>query len=274
MPELPEVQTVISNLKRFIINQNIDFVEIYYPKLLKNSMTEEFKTFLINEKIIDITRKGKFIIFNLSNNKKWVIHLRMEGKLFFEPFNSSPTHLQLLAELKLSNGLLRYYDTRKFGTFHILKDNEFLNFQPLLKLGPDANDDNLNFEELFKHISKRNISIKTLLLDQCIISGIGNIYANEILFSSNISPFRKGNEINLEEWKEILKNSKIILNESIENNGTTIHSFKFDNNHSGGYQKFLKVHGKKNQPCPICNNPINYTKINGRGTFYCKNCQK
>lgn len=274
MPELPEVQTVINYLKKNIIKKCINKIDIFYDKLLKNSDIDEFKKFLLNEIIISIDRKGKFIIINLTNNKHLVIHLRMEGKLFFEEFNSKPSHPQLLAEFKLSNGLLRYYDTRKFGTFYILKSENLSNFLPLIKLGPDANDKTLDPQSTFKFIKDRNIAIKTLLLDQSIIAGIGNIYANEILFKVNIIPTKKGKEISLIEWKNILNASEEILNQSIKNNGTTIHSFKFNAFSSGGYQKFLMVHGRKNELCKICRNPIIYQKINGRGTFYCKKCQK
>lgn len=274
MPELPEVQTVINNLKKNVLNSKIDNISIYYPKLLKNSTESEFKNFLNNETIINITRQAKFIIFHFTNNKNLVVHLRMEGKLFFEPFSIPPTHPQLLVEFKLSNGLLRYYDTRKFGTFDILFNYDLINFSPLSKLGPDANQENIDIIDTYNKIKNKNISIKTLLLDQSIIGGIGNIYANEILFASKINPNSKGKEISLQQWGIILENAKTILNNSIKHNGTTIHSFKFDTDFSGGYQEFLLVHGKKKELCKICNSPIKYEKINGRGTYYCKKCQK
>lgn len=274
MPELPEVETVINNLRKSIIGSKILSIDIFYPKLLKNSNEAEFIKNINLSNITNIDRKGKFIIIGLSNQKYLIIHLRMEGKLFFESFDTPPTHPQLLAEFKLSNGYLRYYDTRKFGTFDLINFSELNKFSALQKLGPDANSSDIDINLTYSKIKNKNVSIKTLLLDQTILAGIGNIYANEILYAAKINPFKKGNQITINEWELILKHAYKILNDSIIHHGTTIHSYKFDTNNSGGYQKYLKVHGFKNLPCKTCNNLISYQKINGRGCFYCKKCQK
>ena len=127
---------------------------------------------------------------------------------------------------------------------------------------------------MFDRLRLKKLPIKTVLLDQSIIAGIGNIYDDEILFRSNISPFRKSNEVTLDECSEIIKNTKITLDKAVELGGTTIKSFTSSEGVHGKFQNELLVHGKKKELCPVCNNPIINTKINGRGTYYCKNCQK
>ncbi len=271
MPELPEVETVINNLKPKIINHKINKINIYYLKLLKNSSLTNFVDFLINETVVDIKRKGKYIIICLTNNKYFVVHLRMEGKLFFEPFNSQVVLPQLLAEFELDNGLLRYYDTRKFGTFEIGYNLCELS---LNKLAMDANSDQFNDQYLYESIHNKKICIKNALLDQTIVAGIGNIYVNEILFCSKIDPEKSCCNLNIYDCANIVKYSKEILNKSIENYGTTIHSFLFDDNKSGQYQKYLLVHNKRHHLCINCKNKIQFKKINGRGTYYCPYCQK
>lgn len=274
MPELPEVQTVITYLKPKLINKTITDIKVHYPKLLKNSNENEFKNFMLNETFVDIKRKGKFLIFHLSNNKVFVVHLRMEGKLFVQPLDSKPNLPQLCAEIFLNDSVLRYYDTRKFGTFEILHDNDPEKLPSVHKLNIDAIDDKFTGEFLYNKIHKSNKKIKTILLDQSIVAGLGNIYVNEVLFASKINPERLGKNVTLLECNEVAKNAKKILLKAIKYNGTTVHSFKVNELTTGGYQEFLLVHGKAKTPCPNCQTPISFTKVNGRGTYYCKKCQK
>lgn len=274
MPELPEVETVVRYLRTKILNKTINKIDFTYNGVLKNSDEQSFKKYLLNEKFIQIDRKGKYLIFHLTNNKSLVIHLRMEGKLFVQPLNSKPNFSQLICEFNLNDCLLRFYDTRKFGTFEIIDTNEINNLASLKKLAMDANSNEFNANYLYEISRNSRIAIKTFLLDQSNVAGIGNIYVNEILFSCHISPSKPTKEITLDQCKEIAKFSKEILNKSIENNGTTIHTYKFSEYDSGGFQNFLQVHGHKNQPCKFCKNPIKFSKINGRGTYFCSNCQK
>lgn len=274
MPELPEVETVVRYLKTKIISQKINNINLIYEGVLKNSNKKDFIFYLKNEKFLNITRKGKFIIFHLSNNKCFVVHLRMEGKLFVQPLNSQPNFKQLICEFILDKELLRFYDTRKFGTFEIIDGNKFNNLKSVNKLAMDANSNLFTAKYLFDITRKSKIAIKTFLLDQKNIAGIGNIYVNEILFESKIIPTRPANKITQDECIKIVEFSKQILNKSIENNGTTIHTYKFSEYESGGYQTFLHVHGLKNTPCVYCSQNILFCKVNGRGTYFCKNCQK
>lgn len=274
MPELPEVETVIRYLRTKIINKTINKIEMFYSKVLQNTSTDDFKLFLVGETFKSITRKGKYLLFHLSNNKALVIHLRMEGKLFVQPLNSNPNFSQLTCEFYLNDSILRFYDTRKFATFEITNDDQLLKLKSLKKLAMDANSCEFTPNYLYEIASKSRIAIKTFLLNQSNVAGIGNIYVNEILFCSGISPTRSANKVTFEECELIVKYSKKILDESISKNGTTIHSYKFNEYESGGFQENLLVHKRSNKACVRCGNTISFTKVNGRGTYFCKKCQK
>ncbi len=277
MPELPEVQTLINQLiEDGVCNKKITNVEIYLEKIIKNSSKKHFIEFIKNEKIKKIDRIGKYLIFHLTNDKVLSIHLRMEGKLFFlddeNKANISTKHMLIKFDMGKNN--LLYFDTRRFGTFNIYNESNYRDSKELSKIALDPLDENFTWQYLKNNISKSKKAIKTALLDQTKVSGIGNIYADEILFASKIIPTRLASSITDNEFKLIAKNSKLILNKAIENKGTTIFSYLYKNNESGSFQKFLKVHLKKDKPCSICKNLIVKIKVNGRGTYYCPCCQK
>ena len=276
MPELPEVTTIINKLKNTsMIGKKIIDVVFYKPKVIKNASVDSFKSFLVNESIVDISRKGKYILFQLTNHKWWVVHLRMEGKLFYQNSNEKIINNFLMVEIVFDNNyVLGYYDSRMFGTFHIYTDDEIKNSKELNKVAIDPLDENFTANYLFFKICKVNRAIKTTIMDQSIVSGIGNIYADEILFASKIHPQSLAKNISLDECKSIVEHSKNILKEAIAHKGTTVFSFKFDPNHTGNYQNFLKVHSRENQECYVCKSKIIKIKVNGRGTYFCPNCQK
>lgn len=277
MPELPEVQTLIDSLKeQKILNHKIINVDVLKPKILKNTTPEKFKLFLLNEKIINIERKGKYLLFYLSNNKCLLIHLRMEGKIFYEKIGDYNDDNHIMIKIIFDNHYqMLYHDTRMFGTFHIFdSEKSMFSSKELQKVAIDPFNKEFCGQYLFDKLNKSNKHIKTALLDQSIVSGLGNIYVNEVLFLAKIHPLTKANKLTLDDYNEIAKYASKVLQLSIENKGTTIFSFKIDRNHTGGFQNFLKVHTRFNKPCLICNTKIKKIKVNGRGTYYCPNCQK
>lgn len=275
MPELPEVQSMIDSLiDDGCLNHKIINVETIMPKLFKNCSFDEYKNHIINEKIVDITRVGKYLIFHLTNEKVFVVHLRMEGKLFYEdfdfPYNKRHTLVRIVFDNKKE---LRYNDTRRFGTFTIYLESSFMDSKELSKLAYDPLDNNFNWKYLKNNIAKSNRAIKTLILDQTNVAGIGNIYADEILFASNINPNKQGNKISDDEFKKISENATKILKLAVKNKGTTISTYFYKKEKKGEFQKFLKVHTKKDSPCVNCGRKILKMKVNGRGTYYCSKCQ-
>ncbi len=275
MPEMPEVQTLIDSLiDDGVLGNKIIDVEFYMEKLFKNCSPKEFKNFLINEKINNIDRIGKYLIFHLSNKKVFVVHLRMEGKIFFAKKDEPHDNKHTLVIIKFKTHELRYNDTRRFGTFHIFNEENYKESKELKKLALDPLEKEFDWKYLKNKIFKSNKFVKTALLDQSNVSGIGNIYADEILFASNIHPETKCNKLTDDDFKNIAKQSKIIIKKAIENKGTTIFTYMFKKESKGEFQKYLKVHMKKNDECSNCKSKIIKIKVNGRGTYLCTNCQK
>ena len=273
MPEKPEVLTVVSALRKKIIGKKIINVDVLWDNIIVTPSVSEFKDKLKNQVILSIDTRGKWILIHLSKNTL-IIHLRMEGKFFFrehkDPINK---HEHVIFTFD-DNTEMRCHDVRKFGKMHLLSKDNYLNESPLKEMGYEYYDSNLNENYLYNKLQKKSISIKTSLLDQSIITGIGNIYDDEILFLSNISPLRKSNTITKNECRKIINNTKKVLDSAIELGGTTIKSFTSSEGVHGLFQNKLLVHGKNNEKCPVCNNMIKKIKINGRGTYYCENCQK
>ena len=271
MPELPEVETVKETLKKLILNKKIIDVNINYPNIIEKPSKEEFIKKIKNQTILDIKRRGKWLLFEL-NDYYLLSHLRMEGKYYIKDKNDEVTPHQHII-FKLDDGKeLRYNDTRKFGRMYLLdKDKAFLE-KPLNELGKEPWDKDLNIDYLKDKYKNKKLPIKTVLLDQSIIVGIGNIYVDEVLFLSKINPYKKTNELNDDELDNIILNTKKILEKAIEYGGTTIKSYTSSEGVHGRFQNELLVHTK--EYCPNCNKKITKVRINGRGTYYCEDCQK
>ena len=272
MPELPEVETVRKTLEKKLVGRKIIDVDILYPNIIEN----DEKTFcqnIKNQTIKAMKRRGKWLIFEL-DDYFLLSHLRMEGKYFFKTANDEiKKHEHVIFKLD-NNQELRYNDTRKFGRMVLVKKDEIQKEKKIKELGLEPFDKNLTKEYLKDRMKNIKLPIKTALLDQSIIAGIGNIYANEILFASKINPLIPANSCTLKQYEAIINNTKTILNKAIENGGTTIKSYESSEGVHGRFQQHLSVHGKENEPCPNCHKPIIKEKVNGRGTYYCPNCQK
>lgn len=267
MPELPEVETVRKVLKKNLIGLKIDSLIVNYPSMIKTDLTE-FNN-LIGEEIKDIKRYGKWLVF-ITTNYCLVSHLRMEGKYFYVPRLDMNKHDQII--FKLNNGYyLKYNDVRKFGVMYLVKPDKLFIDTPLKDLGLEPFSKNLTSSYLLSKFKIKKTPIKTVLLDQSIITGIGNIYADEILFKSRIYPLKKASLLNESECLKIINNTKETLEEAISLGGTTIRSYTSSLGVKGSYQDKLLVHTKTN--CPLCNKKLEVIKIGGRSTYYCSNCQ-
>lgn len=267
MPELPEVRTVASVLRKNLLNKKITNIKIIYPKMIEKESLD-FNN-LIGKKLISIDTKGKFLIFKFED-LYLVSHLRMEGKYFIKGLNDPiEKHEHIIFEF--GDLSVRYHDTRKFGRMILVKDLK--DYKSLEKIGLEPFDKKLT-KELLKDNLKSKLPIKELLLDQSVMAGLGNIYVNEVLFASKINPLKKGEDITLNDAQNIIDNSVKILNEAIKYGGTTIKSYTSSLGVTGHYQDYLMVHKKEGVPCKICGNTILNIKVGGRSTYYCPNCQK
>lgn len=268
MPELPEVETVKNILKTNLIGLTVKDIIITYPDMIKTNL-DEFKKNLIGEKFLDIKRYGKWLVFE-TNNYYLVSHLRMEGKYYYSKEFNYEKHEHVI--FLLDNGYyLRYKDVRKFGVMYLVTKDKLFIDTPLNKIGYEPFNDKLTVSYLKSKFKMKKTAIKTALLDQEIIAGLGNIYVDEVLFKSKISPFKKANLLTDQECENIITNSKEILDKAIKYGGTTIRSYTSSLGVTGSYQNYLLVHTKT--VCPNCHNQINISKINGRSTYYCNRCQ-
>lgn len=271
MPELPEVEVVRKKLLLKLKNKKIKEITILH----KNVFEEQDLDFVIenikNQKINDISRRGKWIKFIL-DDYYLLSHLRMEGKYFYRNFNDERNKHDLIIFNINDEFELRYNDVRKFGKMHLVRKDD--KNTPLEKLGYEPFDNNLNANYLKEKYKNKSIPIKTILLDQSIIVGIGNIYADEILFLSKINPYKKGKELTLDELNKIITNTKKVLEKAIKEGGTTIRSYTSEEGVTGLFQNSLNVHQKEGEKCPLCSNIILRDKIGGRSTYYCPSCQK
>ena len=271
MPELPEVETVKNTLKLQMLNKTIRYVNVIY-NLVDYPDLDEFKNNIVNQTIIDIKRRGKWLMFEL-NDYYLLSHLRMEGKYHIRSKNDKiEKHEHVI--FGFDDMELRYNDTRKFGKFHLIEKEKVYCVNPLNELGLEPWDDNLNISYLKEKYKNKKLPIKTVLLDQSIITGIGNIYADEILFLSRINPLKKCTELNDLELNSIIKYTKEVLEKAIELGGTTIKSYESSEGVHGRFQNNLLVHNHEGDKCMNCGTIIIKIKVNGRGTYYCNKCQK
>lgn len=273
MPELPEVETVKETLKLKLIGKKIKDVKIYYDGIIAYPEIKEFSKQIKNLPIKDINRRGKWLMFDL--DKYYLLsHLRMEGKYFFKNKGDKlDNHEHVVFSLD-SNEELRYRDTRKFGKMYLIKKEDINNVGPIKDLGLEPWDTNLTKEYLKDKYKTKKLPIKTVLLDQSIIVGIGNIYADEILFLSKLNPLIKCCDLNDDDLENIIKYTKEVLEKAIKLGGTTIRTYTSVDGVHGRFQNELLVHGKDNDSCPACGQAIKKIRVGGRGTYYCSNCQK
>lgn len=271
MPELPEVETVKEALKRKILNRKIVDVNVLYNNIVEYPKVTSFKEEIINETINDIKRRGKWLVFVL-DNYYLLSHLRMEGKYNIRGKDEEITKHEHVIFYLDDNTSLRYNDTRKFGRMYLIKKEDFLTCKPIKDLGLEPFSNELTKEYLKEKYKKLNKPIKTVILDQSIIVGIGNIYADEILFLSRINPLTLASELDDNDLDNIIKYTKEVLSSAIKSGGTTIRSYTSEEGVHGRFQQNLLVHTK--DICPVCNNKIEKIKVGSRGTYYCSNCQK
>ena len=276
MPELPEVETIIRQLKPHILKKKIVKVEIFRPKQWKTITPQNAITLLTNNTFEKITRRAKFIIFELKDGFRLIIHLRMSGKLIWSdswaPIDKY-TRSIFCFEDKSS---IQFNDTRALGTLEIISPGT----QPacLKKLGIEPLNDEYKIDALNRLLAKSKLEIKDFLMNQKNIVGIGNIYASEILFRCRIHPKRITNSFNSVEIKKLFQTIPQLLNTAIANMGTTIGNnvsdYRSAYNIEGDFQQFLQVYGRKDEPCYNCGGMIIRIVQKGRSSFLCENCQK
>ncbi|MEL1134373.1 bifunctional DNA-formamidopyrimidine glycosylase/DNA-(apurinic or apyrimidinic site) lyase [Desulfitobacterium sp. THU1] len=273
MPELPEVETIRRSLSQHILNQCITKVEIRWPGAVEDYEENPFAETVKGLRIQSIERRGKYLLFTLNEGWSFIAHMRMTGRLIYHTQNHEPekhTHVVL----KLDQGEVHFTDTRKFGRLQLVRTEERLNWPSLARLGPEPLENGFTPDELGKGIASRKLAIKAALLDQALVAGIGNIYADEALFRAGIAPERCANTLTAEEVVGLHGAIREVLQEGIVAKGTSFRDYQDANGEKGAFQKELKVYGRGGEACRCCGQPLEKIRLGGRSTVFCSSCQK
>lgn len=274
MPELPEVETIVRELQEaHLIGLKIDRALVFWDRTIAKLECTLFSERIINQKILDITRRGKFLVFKLSKDTL-LVHLRMTGKFFVENI-TAPVHSHERVRLFLSNKkILRFEDQRKFGKWYLLHDPE----EMLNKIGIEPLSNEFTLGALKNLLEKSNRQIKPFLLDQHKIAGLGNIYVDEALWEAKIHPLSLSNTLKTQEIKLLHKAIIMVLKKGIENTGTTLGSNRANyfsvSGRRGSNQDTLKVFRQEGTPCFRCKTIIKKIVVAQRGTHFCPHCQQ
>lgn len=285
MPELPEVETIKNDLNKKILNKKIKNVIVRKVRIVKGS-TPRFKKDLKNNYITKIDRVGKLMIFSLRRGKKYLlVHLKMTGQLIYvstagivpgghnyPKIDKLPNKFSHIIFVFTNGSKLFYNDIRQFGYMKIINKEKLEDI--LSDFGPDPIRDKFTKKQFLEIIDNKKTNIKAFLMNQKNIAGIGNIYADEVLFDSKIRPSRRVDFLSKKEKEKIFLSIKKILKKAIEKRGTTFSNYVDSKGNKGNFTKFLKVYQRQGQKCYKCKNNIKKTKIAGRGTHYCSNCQR
>ncbi len=272
MPELPEVETIVNDLRPMVEGRSIASVSLIWPRMVLQPSAEEFCRRLPGQTIRKITRLGKYLFFRLTSGEILVLHLRMTGVLMFRRTNSASTAPTpyVTAVFTLDDGSeLVFCDKRKFGTASLIENVVEIAY----KLGPDALDPGITPASLGRKLSKRKAPIKAVLCDQKFVAGIGNMYADEALFSSRIHPLRPANSLSEEETGRLHRAIREVLKMGIANAGATFSDYRRPGGEKGSQQEYFKAAHRGGQTCYVCSTPIERISVRNRGTYFCPRCQ-
>lgn len=271
MPELPEVETIVRDLRRLLRGAVIREVEVLRPDLIGGGDAGGFAAALRGGRIHEVSRRAKNLVFDLGADRL-VVNLGMTGRLLVaSDGETDPSHLGV--RFRLDDGReLRYHDVRRFGRLEVLSAAEWAARDQGLGYEPLAED--FGADDLFRLAQRSRVAIKTWLMDQRRIVGVGNIYASEALFRAGIDPRRPARTITREEAERLHRAIREVLREAIDFRGTTLLDYRDASGEEGGFAARLRVYDRAGRPCRVCGAPVARLVQGGRSTFYCPVCQR
>ena len=274
MPELPEVETVKKTLEKSLVGLTITGVDIKMPKIIREPAPEVFAHSATGKKITRLGRRGKYLLIHLAGGSVLVFHLRMTGRLVYAGADApSPRHTHVI--FHLSNGHeLRFADTRQFGRVMLAPARELDRVKGLKDLGPEPLGRDFTRGFLRREIKRKRVRLKSLLLDQTFIAGLGNIYADETLHRCRLHPERIAGTLSTREVASLHRSIIDVLKEGIANRGTSMRDYVDGDGREGNYQTLLRVYNREGQCCPHCGTAIARIKVGGRSSYFCPICQK
>ncbi len=274
MPELPEVETYVRDLEPVLRGRRITVASVTWPRTIATPTAEQFEETIPGAAFDSFQRRGKYMLFGLDDGRTLVVHLRMTGRLtIVQGDEEAGKHVHVV--LHLDNGQkIHFQDTRKFGRIWLTDDLPSV----IGDLGPEPLSDAFTAQYLAEKLENRKASIKSLILDQSIIAGIGNIYADESLFEARIHPVRPGGTLSMAEIERLHAAIVQLLAQAIELQGSTLGTSTLQNysrpgGQSGSFQESFRVFRRTGEPCPLCGTPIERIVVGQRGTHFCPRCQ-
>jgi formamidopyrimidine-DNA glycosylase len=267
VPELPEVETIRAQLAPRLEGRTLASVEILDPRLTRPFDLFEIVEELEGDRVEAVERRGKYLLLRLESGRALLVHLRMTGSFGFAPTSHER------AVIELDDGTrLGYRDVRRFGTWLVLEGAEL---EPYLatKNGPEPLGPRFTSRWLASQLARRRAPVKAVLLDQRVVAGLGNIYADEALWRARLSPLRPANEVEPEEVRRLVRAIRAALSIGVQRQGSTLSTYVTPDGSAGGMQEEFRAYGREGEPCPRCGTPIVKTRVAGRGTWYCPYCQ-
>ena len=272
MPELPEVETVRRGLEKLILGKKISNIDIRYPKMIKTDL-HEFQKAMPGQVIQSMGRRGKYLLFYLSD-KVLISHLRMEGKYFYYPDQvPERKHAHVLIHFK-DGGTLVYEDVRKFGTMELLAPELLEAYFISKQLGPEPTEQDFDLGRFKLALTRSQKPIKSHLLDQTLVVGLGNIYVDEVLWRAKVHPARISQSLTAQEARKVHDETIKVLGQAVEKGGSTIRTYTNAFGEDGTMQEFHQVYDKTGQACSRCGSIIEKIQLGGRGTHFCPECQR
>jgi formamidopyrimidine-DNA glycosylase len=270
MPELPEVETTINELKPAVVGRNITSVQVFTPRTISGLPAEQFQHDLSGRRIIGIARRGKFLVFSLDNSYKWIVHLRMTGALLIKK-EADAVEKFIRVLIRLDDGTaVHFRDVRRFGRMWLVEDEKCV----VGDLGLEPLSADFTPAALAAILKGRATPVKSLLLNQKLIAGIGNMYADEALYQARIHPQREAGSLTKNENRSLFEAIQMVLRKGISNKGASTDTyFRPDGNKGAAHLEFQVAH-RKGEECPVCGGPVERITVGQRGTFFCPACQK
>lgn len=280
MPELPEVEVIRRDLEKEVVGKKIKSVEVRNTKnsmrvIRRHKKRKDFEDALKGVKITRVDRKGKYILMYLDNGKVLIAHMGMSGQLIKTRASATvENHTHVVFDFAVG-GQLRFVDPRTFGEMFIAEPDEIGEIKELQNLGHDPLEEAIPWQIFSETLSERKTKLKALLMDQKFISGVGNIYSDEILFASGIRFDRPSEQLSSQEVRRLYRAVQEILQDAIRHRGTSADDEQYRDLYGevGEFQQFLKVYQREGQPCRRCRTPIERARWSNRSTFYCPQCQ-
>jgi formamidopyrimidine-DNA glycosylase len=272
VPELPEVETICRSLAPKILGRKIVDIDIFWPPAVVSIPGRDFAELVMDRENISLDRRGKYLLIGLSRGLTMIIHFRMTGRMIYYPSRHAPekhTHVVF----RLNEGEVHYADTRKFGRIQLVPTAKAFKTPSLAKLGPEPLAEDFSFVQLGQCLSRKKSTIKSSLLDQRVIAGLGNIYVDEALFRAGIQPGRKTQSLKVSEIIKLYDAIVEVLSAGIKAEGTTFRDYRNAEGKKGLFQESLMVYGRGGLDCKVCGQKLLRQKTGGRTTVFCPQCQ-